>query len=477
MKRFRPRHTPVLFLLTICAAAFAFPAGASAFGYLGEFGTSGTGAGQMNFPEGVGVGPNGHVYVGEYTGNRVDEFTSTGTFIRMWGWGVQDGGSAFQICTSGCQAAISGTGDGQFNEIGDLDVHSVTGDVYALEDSGSRIQQFDATGNFIRKWGSAGSAEGQFGSAYGFGVGGSTILVADPNNNRVQQFTLDGSFLRMWGWGVDDGTAAFQVCTSGCQAGISGSGDGQFASPNEAAVAASGDVYVADGARIQQFSSTGTFIRKFGQVGTGDGDFSEILGLTTDAASNLWVMDSDNNRLQELTSTGGFLFKFGGTNGSGPGQFDSGYGIDFDCCGNLYEADLANNRIQKFGEAGLTATPTPTPTSSPDRTAPKQTVKAGKRQKTSSLSILLTLDESATVTVDGTVSVPGASKTVKFRALSKSVSANKTTKLKPKLSKKNGKQVKRPLKQGKKLTAKFKIKATDAAGNSSNSNLKIKLKR
>jgi hypothetical protein len=477
MKRFRLRHA--LLLLAIAAATLAFPAGASAFNYLGEFGTPGTGAGQMQDPEGVGIGPNGHVYVGEYSGDRVDEFTSTGTFVRMWGWGVQNGAPAFQVCTAGCQAAIGGTGDGQFNEVADVDVDPVTGDVYALEAFNHRVQQFTSTGGFIRKWGSSGATEGQFGDPLGLDVSASAIYVADASNNNVQQFTLDGSFVRMWGWGVDDGTLAFQVCTAGCQAGIGGSGDGQFSAAFDATAGASGDVYVADGNnRIQQFSSAGSFIRKFGQPGSLDGELNSAQGLTTDAAGNVWATEYGNDRIQEFSSTGTFMFKFG-TVGSGPGQFSDPFALNFDCRGNLYVADLGNGRIQKLGEPGLGEPPCPksTPAASPDLTAPKQTVKARKKQRTASLSISLTLNEAAAVTLDGSVNVPGASKTVKFKTLKKSVGANQTTKLKPKLSKKNGKRVKKALKNGKKLTAKFKIKATDAAGNSSNSKLKIRLKR
>ena len=63
----------------------------------------------------------------------------------------------------------------------------------------------------------------------------------------------------MFGWGVDTGAGAFQICTSAdtpCLAGISGSGDGQFDTPLGIAVDAMKNIYVADtnNNRIQVFS-------------------------------------------------------------------------------------------------------------------------------------------------------------------------------------------------------------------------------
>ena len=484
MKRFC-----AFFALALTVTALAVPASANAaFGFLQEWGGDGTDAGQLHYPEGVDIGPNGHVYVGEYDGNRVDEFTSTGGFVQAWGWGVATGAAQFEKCTtaSGCQAAISGSGDGQFDTVGDLGVHPVTGDVYALEDGGERIQQFDANGNFIRKWGQGGSAEGQFSGAYGMDVTGDAIYVADPGNNRVQQFDPAGNFVRMWGWGVDDGTAAFQVCTSGCQSGISGSGNGQLTGDNAVGVAANGDVYVGGGnPDVQRFTGTGSFISRFGSSGNGPGQFDQIQGVAFDAAGNLWVADSANDRIQQLTATGSFLSEFG-SSGSDPGQFDNLYSIHFDCRGNLYAADLDDHRIQKLGEPGLGEPPcassNPGPGPGPggptaDKTPPKQTVVVAKRQKLSKLSISVTLNEAGTITLDGSMNVPGASKRLKFKRISKNAAANQKLTLKPKLSKRNAAKVKRALRRGKKPTAKFKLKAIDTAGNSTTANVSVKLKR
>jgi hypothetical protein len=62
----------------------------------------------------------------------------------------------------------------------------------------------------------------------------------------VQKFDAAGTFERTWGWGVQDGTSAFQVCTSGCQSGIAGAGEGQFFYLTGVPVDAIGYVYVTE---------------------------------------------------------------------------------------------------------------------------------------------------------------------------------------------------------------------------------------
>jgi hypothetical protein len=75
-----------------------------------------------------------------------------------------------------------------------------------------------------------------------------------------------------------------------------------------------------------------------------------------------------------------------------------------------------------------------------------------------------------------TVSVAGASKVYRFKAVSRSVAANRFTKLRLKLAKKKLKAVKRALKQRKRLRAKIKVTATDKAGNKRSQKATIRLK-
>jgi hypothetical protein len=342
--------------------------------------------GQFGVAEGEFIGPwavatdlSGNVYVADSQNNRIQKFSSTGSFQRMWGWGVDDGSNAFQTCTSGCQGGLAGSGDGQFDLTYGVATDS-SGNVYASDYNNNRIEKFSSTGSFLAKWGSLGAAAGQFQEIRAIATDSSdNVYAADVGNYRIQKFSSAGAFQRAWGYGVIDGDVdSFQICTGGCEAGFYGSGDGQLSGSTGIAADSSGNVYVSDNDthRIQVFSSTGSFERMWGwgvddgtnafQIctggcqagiyGNGDGQFgvNNPYGVATDSSGNVYVGDS--GRIQKFSGAGGFITKWG-TPGSGDGQFGGGdasggvRGVAVDSSGSVYVSDTANQRIQKFADA------------------------------------------------------------------------------------------------------------------------------
>ena len=127
----------------------------------------------------IAIGSGG-VYVGR--GNpatAILQFQENGVFIRQFG-------SFGAIHGIACDSA---------------------GNVYVLDATNSTItvNAFDQNGAFLRQWGSAGTNNGQFGQVVSdattlLAIGANDqIYVCDPGNTRVQVFDTQGNFLRKWG--------------------------------------------------------------------------------------------------------------------------------------------------------------------------------------------------------------------------------------------------------------------------------------
>jgi len=226
-----------------------------------------------------------------------------------------------------------GSGDGQFDDPSGIAIDG-SGNVYVVERGNGRIQKFKSNGEFVAKWGSYGIGDGEFDSPTAIAIDSSgSVYVADTYNHRIQKFTSDGQFVTTWG--------------------SNGSGDGQFSWPNGVAVDSSGNVYVADtnNNRIQKFTSNGQFLTKWGSSGNGDGEFGSPCGIAVGSGGYVYVADSGNGRIQKFTSTGQFVTNWG-SSGSGDGQFNCALGITVDSSDNVYVTDICDNRIQKFTSNG-----------------------------------------------------------------------------------------------------------------------------
>ena len=87
------------------------------------------------------------------------------------------------------------------------------------------------------------------------------------------------------------------------------------------------------------------------------GEFEEPVGvaIAPDTAFSgerrAYVVDTWNQRIQVFDASGTFLFKFGSL-GSGDGQFDSPWGVAVDASGKIYVTDVFNRRIQVFDASG-----------------------------------------------------------------------------------------------------------------------------
>ena len=60
-------------------------------------------------------------------------------------------------------------------------------------------------------------------------------------------------------------------------------------------------------ARIVKFSKDGKFIKEWGKLGTGPGEFNTPHALALDSKGGLFVADRSNNRIQIFTQDGKFI--------------------------------------------------------------------------------------------------------------------------------------------------------------------------
>jgi YD repeat-containing protein len=229
---------------------------------------------------------------------------------------------------------------------------------------------------YTSQFGGVGSGAGKLSAAAGIAVDASeNVWIADRGNHRIEEFSSTNVFLMAVGWGVADGKPSLETCASSCKAGISGSNSGQFSEPDGIAIDESNNaIYVGDpgNSRIDEFSTGGAFVRAFGWgvvdgkpeaetcttacqagvAGAGKGQLNEPRGVSSDAAGNLWVADSGNNRVEKFSEEGAYLSSYG-KEGSGAGEF-TGVGDVTQCKGNMYATDTGGNRVMEFSTAAKT---------------------------------------------------------------------------------------------------------------------------
>jgi DNA-binding beta-propeller fold protein YncE len=244
-----------------------------------------------------------------------------------------------------------GTGPGQFSFALGAAVEQISGDVLVVDDGADRIQRFTAAGDFLGQFGSAGTGAGELQEPKGIAVEQVTgdVYVSDQGNRRIDEFTATGSFVRAFGWGVENGEAKLQSCTTAtsCRAGLEGSGAGELGADvgYPAVDPTNGDLYVADSAnkRIDEFTAAGAFVRAFGwgvadgaakaetctitcqagATGSGPAQFGEgsPTRITATPSGDLYVVDPGNDRVQELDASGGLVaerFAFSSLSGYAP---------------------------------------------------------------------------------------------------------------------------------------------------------------
>lgn len=225
--------------------------------------------GGFNQPWGIGLGPDGSVYVADTWNHRIQKFTPDGEFITKWGYfGQAENPEAFW---------------------GPRDVAvNAKGQVFVTDTGNKRVVVFDQQGNYLGQFGGGGLLPGEFDEPVGITIGtDGLIYVADTWNQRIQVFMQSEGViftsLRTW-----DVLAWF--------------GQSLDNKPY-LAVDAEGNLYAVDpeGYRIMVFSSTGEALYFWGDYSVGMEGFGLVAAVALDGKGGIWVSDSGNSRLMYFT--------------------------------------------------------------------------------------------------------------------------------------------------------------------------------
>jgi hypothetical protein len=111
-----------------------------------------------------------------------------------------------------------------------------------------------------------------------------------------------------------------------------------------------------------------------------------------------------------------------------------------------------------------------------DKDPPYVLLSYAHRQDVDKLFVKARTDESGTVTAKATVSMGGSSRVVRFVPVTRAIVADRRKKLRLKLKKGARRQVKRALRRGQRLKARFTVTVRDEAGNTSSKKGTIRLR-
>jgi DNA-binding beta-propeller fold protein YncE len=140
--------------------------------------------------------------------------------------------------------------------------------------------------------------------------------------------------------------------------GGSGSGNGLFARPGGVALDPQGNLWVADSNnnRIEEFTEGGKFVAQIGpELAATECRLKRPTAIAASSGGDFWVTDSGEKRVVEISPAGKCLNHFGAAGEGGNGKF-AGVGpeaIAIDYHGNIWVADTYYGRLEKFNENGI----------------------------------------------------------------------------------------------------------------------------
>jgi len=254
--------------------------------YVSQFGSLGSGNGQLDLPIGTAIDSSGNVWVVDSYNKRLQQFTANGTYSSLFG--------------------AYGAGNGQFYAPTYLAIDG-SGNIWVTDGYNNRVQEFNKSGTWLLTIPSScvaasvpacsGSAvAGQFNDPSGIAIDHSgNIWVVDTSNNRVEKFNSSGTYLSQFPAAGGPITVAID------------SGNNLW-------------VPIYGSTTVNEYNSSGTVLYTISSPGAGYGAFGYIYDIAIDSSNNIWLTDVNSQSIYEFNNSGTYLNKFGSA-GSGNGQF------------------------------------------------------------------------------------------------------------------------------------------------------------
>ena len=348
------------------------------------FGTHGTANGQFDSPRDVAIGPSSRIFVADAGNNRVQAFTSTGT----WLW--TDGGTGtcntclntpigvtwdaanqqLLVASTGqdrikafdqngnwlWSSPVAGTGVGQININAPRDAaRGPDGRLWLSDYEHHQVKAFDVspTGVFASTTPAItlgdglpqGHGDGEVNFPYNmdFSLDGHTVYVSDTGNNRVAMWNLTTSPPTWIGAFGGNCPETPDTCAD------PPADFGFIDTLRRVVIDPAGNAITADfwGNGMQTWTASGTPIKEIELVTPPAPGFAQPFGVAVAPNGSVYAVDRLNQRLERFNAAGVYQ-NDAGNRGTAPGRFSWPEAIAVGPDGTVWVGDTRNDRIQKW---------------------------------------------------------------------------------------------------------------------------------